>query len=489
MSKSPPGHNPYQFPVFHPTKKGGALSKSANKVVNKSVSTLPKLPPGANPNIIPKPKPVEPICHVNQAAQGLQGLHIGRVFERSKEQVDPNTNFYVVQSSRSGRKISLSNSPSNSPSNSLSNSLSNSPPDFLRSSSESRAIARESNHYSEPIIPIHYSVRLHDSSCKCQRVKDDKRGVVQRLENGEKVKYTVEKLWNDAELKSFHNYIHITDSPGFHRKKKGSDADPFDCDLTSSAEDILHRLLDYNSEKRAMVEAYFKEYTWSAEKAAIIRDIVTKMNTICFCASHLMKDHTTCNAGVMFVCSFDIAFFVANCYNKYAIKEEYVELMSAKISELHHTNPDRIGYNLKVVIESEELKDLRNPELNLYTIIGKESNFDYSSQLKNPTVKTNAPPKKKQLLSLSFGKAEFYSKGKKGGLDVGSEESAESCARRELFEEFSIQYSPRIEAYSRSQPGVKQLNKKGLKIFIIRLPEECNIHMHMESRTIYIDVK
>lgn len=74
-------------------------------------------------------------------------------------------------------------------------------------------------------------------------------------------------------------------------------------------------------------------------------------------------------------------------------------------------------------------------------------------------------------------------------MDSNSVETSFGCAKRELYEEFNIQFSNKIWEYDMKISGPKQIHKPGLMLYFLYLPSDLTVWYHKHSDTIYLDNK
>lgn len=291
---------------------------------------------------------------------------------------------------------------------------------------------------------INYPVRVHKGKfCNCKRIQ--KKMFLTKLKPEQKIVYIIEKIWHNDYNKRFPNLILITDNTN---DEKNTNADM-----------ILHTLFQKSLTSRNYIKKYFKKYEWSFEESITIRSLVRKMSTICFCRDDLLVDKTTCNSGFIIIGNEEQMKKISHCFNKYCQKTEYCELFIIKIANINMIDIKQMGYNLKIFLNSNELK-LLDPYL--YTLVGKEN---IPSDLNNITY------------SFTFGKREWF---------YGLEETSMECARRELYEEFNIQFSTNLWIQSQTNHP-KYIYRPGTMLYFIHLPEHTCIGYHKESDTIYLD--
>ncbi|XWV24765.1 putative divergent NUDIX hydrolase [Tupanvirus deep ocean] len=300
-------------------------------------------------------------------------------------------------------------------------------------------------------LSINYPIRLHSASdCKCIRIKNKLLNV--KLKVDEQVVFILEKLWDDGEYKHCPPYVYIT-------KKKDSNND--------EANTALGILFGTSLEKRRIVMKYFHDFAWSPKKSIEVRKILRDLTSICFCLNKLTINEYTCNAGFVLFGSKDQLAYISHCFNKKVTKTEFSKVFLIKLSALH-TIRDKMAYNLIVFSKSKEYEIMAEND-NLYTLVGLQSEL-YLEKGEEATY------------NLPFGKREWCS---------DTIETSFECARRELYEEFNVQFSCALwdssKAYSASLSIPYYIHRPGFMLYLMHINDTISINYHHASETIYLE--
>ncbi|XWV26008.1 putative divergent NUDIX hydrolase [Tupanvirus soda lake] len=300
-------------------------------------------------------------------------------------------------------------------------------------------------------LSINYPVRLHcTSNCTCYRIK--KKLLSVKLKVDEQVVFILERLWNDEEYKHCPPYVYIT------RKK--------DCD-NDEANSALGILFADTLEKRKYVMKYFHDFVWSSKKSIEVRKILKDLSSVCFCLNNLTINENTCNAGFALVGPKDQLAYISHCFNKEVTKTEFSKVFMIKLSALHIIK-DKMAHNLLVFLRSMEYRTMAKNDT-LYILVGLHSEM-YLEKDEEPTY------------DLPFGKREWC---------LDSMETSFECARRELYEEFNVQFSSALwdssKAHSASVHMPYYIHKPGFMLYLMHINDTMSINYHHASETIYLD--
>ncbi len=296
-------------------------------------------------------------------------------------------------------------------------------------------VYKKSANYSK----INYPVRIHDiSNCKCTQIS--KRIKYLKCDN-KNVAYVIEKMWNDEKYKIYPRYVFIF----------------IDCKFDHSPDDILKYLLHDNISDRNIIMDYFREYIWSSNKSTIIRSLTKNINTICYCRDSLLINKFTSNSGFVLLGNADQINIISHTFNKYVTRTEFNKLHKISLNDLSNINTSNKNHTIDLLINSNEYQTIKNK--NLYTLVGQLSNSDDIKY------------------SFSFGKREW---------NENKEENSFHCAKRELYEEFNIQFSNILYNKSTSMDLPKYAYQPGTILFLLYLPEDTKVNYHIPSETIYI---
>ncbi|BCS83325.1 putative divergent NUDIX hydrolase [Cotonvirus japonicus] len=281
---------------------------------------------------------------------------------------------------------------------------------------------------------IIYPIRIHSKNCKCNSLCSRK----ERL-GYKNVVFIIEKLYTDEKYKHYPNRIFICD---YINDPKIFDSENFFCCL-----------FDNVYYEKYFVLEYFRHYKWSPTMSKRIRHLLTNVSSICMCPS-LNNTINRYNAGIIIVGNKNQIKPISSIFNECVTKTEFSKLSSHKVNKLYDFNKKNINHTINNFILSREI----NTFTDKYTLIGSENNgFD------------------EENYSFSFGKREWYS---------GNEETSFECAKRELFEEFNIQFSESIITFNKN---IKVIRGHITLLFIIELPPILKISYYEESDTIYLD--
>ncbi|MEM3062536.1 MAG: hypothetical protein QW303_03180, partial [Nitrososphaerota archaeon] len=180
---------------------------------------------------------------------------------------------------------------------------------------------------------------------------------------------------------------------------------------------------------------------------------------ICFCRYILTSDKMHCNSGFAIIGSKKRVELISHCFNKYVIHSgEYNRLCIIKLSNIRNIKSDMMEYNLNFFVESDVTQFIG---MDSYILVGLG-------------MKKNGKP----FYSLSFGKREWYP-------DIS--ESSFECAKRELYEEFNIQFSMELYQKSCSIGKPVYIYKPGSIVYFLYLDDETTVFYHHKSDTIYLD--
>ncbi|MEM0354012.1 MAG: hypothetical protein QXW79_00385 [Thermoplasmata archaeon] len=305
-------------------------------------------------------------------------------------------------------------------------------------------LAKNTNHQ---IPKINYPVRIHRANiCQCIRIKEVTKQLC--LKGNENVVFIIERLWDDDIYKNFPKIMCLTSCD-------------YDENFDIMEKDILENLFEEMLFTRKFIIEYFKDYTWSPERSISVRNMVKNMNTICFCRYVLFLDKMHCNSGFAIIGNKKKVKIISHCFNKYIkYSREYDKLCILKLSNIRNINSDMVEYNLNFFVESGVTKIIGSE---LYMLVGLG-------------MKKYGKP----FYSLSFGKREWY-------LDII--ETSLECAKRELYEEFNIQFSMELYQKSCSMGKPTYIYKPGSIIYFLYLDDESTIFYHHKSNTIYLDLR
>ena len=294
---------------------------------------------------------------------------------------------------------------------------------------------------------IDYPVRIHYiSTCCCTRIRS-KLGTI-KLQEGEEITHVVEKIWDDAEYRSKPKYIYLTQFHGI---------------VEDEVVQVFNHFFRDSNDARKFVNEYFHKYNWIPSQSIEIRKNVNKLTSICHCVNNLMVDMTTCNAGFIIIGSNNQTKYIANFFNKNVTKTEFSEMSRFKLSALQNIEARKIGYSLQKFMHSREYHLLKKNN-KYYTLTGLLS----TTYLKGKDPTHNLP----------FGKREWC-------FDLN--ETSFECAKRELYEEFNVQFSLSVWKYSASNNMPSYIHSPGFILYFLYLPAKTFINYHSNSETIFID--
>lgn len=292
---------------------------------------------------------------------------------------------------------------------------------------------------------INYSVRIHDLNlCACNRIISIISNV--KVKKNEKIVYVIERLWHDQ--KDMPRMIYIKEKKSEH------------CD--EDAYSILKTLFEKSNENRQYVREYFLKYEWSFKKSCQIRDLVKKMPSICFCMKNILVNKSTCNSGFAIIGSKEKLSMISHCFNKYCHKTEIYRIFLVQISNLALLSNEEMGYSLSIFYKSKEFKTL---DQSLYLLVGLQLD-DFVNH-------------SKKIFTLPFGKREWFS---------DTIESSFECAKRELYEEFNLQFSHNVWKQSCKLKTSPQIYYPGTMIYPLHIIDAISIKYHFKSDTIYLDI-
>ncbi|AYV85436.1 MAG: putative divergent NUDIX hydrolase [Satyrvirus sp.] len=296
-------------------------------------------------------------------------------------------------------------------------------------------------------VKIDYPIRIHyPDKCTCKRIR---RRILKYNIITTKIICIIEKIWDDEISNG---------SPKFICVIKGSDEHT---DNKKVVDQIIKNMFkDTNTyESRKYIMCYFKKYDWSKRKSIKIRKMVREITSICFCNDQLLVDMTTCNSGFIIIGDEHQTKCISQCFNENVTKTEFSKLFFVKIGNMFKIDRSTMGFLTQIFMDSNETKSL---DKNLYTIVGLESEEN-----------TN-----KTTYSISFGKREWYE---------DNEETSFECAKRELYEEFNIQFSKILYHRSCKKPNPQYIHCPGIMIYFLYLDENTGISYHKKSDTIYLE--
>lgn len=301
-----------------------------------------------------------------------------------------------------------------------------------------------------PIIScVDYPVRIHSTTiCCCKRVKAKLNQI--KLKEGEQIAYIIEKLWDDKQYKHKPPVVYVTCPNGDTEKKE--------------ALFVLNLLFQCSLNGRKLINEYFKNYEWSPCKSIKVRNIVRQLKTVCYCLNNLTIDMTTCNAGFILIGSRSQMQTISHTFNQKVTKTEFSKLFYHKVSTLKSLKKNEIGYSVFRFMKSNAF-DILSRDDSKYTITGL---------IKDTYLKQ----KEKPSYNFPFGKREWC---------LDSAETSLECARRELYEEFNIQFSLSVWSHSRSQHMHQHIYFPGFILYFLYLPQIMSIKYHITSETIYLN--
>lgn len=286
------------------------------------------------------------------------------------------------------------------------------------------------------MFSVNYPVRLHFAwNCNCSRIKD----TVSAINFGQVWPLcAIEKLWNDDAYKEIPPFLFVV------------------CPLgpVSNPDGIIGTYFEQSCGIRKSIMAYFEKYEWSEEECIRMRQIVGRVPSICLCHNNL-EAQDSWNAGFIIVGTRSRIMGLSHAFNKYVqTKTEYSELHYERIGRLQHMPKAERGHNITLFVKSQQMKKL---DPNLYVLVGLES--------------------QKRRFSFPFGKREWHPDQK---------ETSFNCAKRELYEEFNLQFSK--EVYDRSCRLSPDPITQGMSaMYFLHLDDETHVYYHAGSDTIYLD--
>ncbi len=305
-------------------------------------------------------------------------------------------------------------------------------------------------------INIDYSVKIHDiSTCKCEKIKNACSHI--KINSTKEIVYIIEKIWDDNK----------------HRRKPRNLFIVSEKNNIISKVSLLERIFEKHLVIRKMIHNYFTKYEWSQEISKEIRKIVNNMTSICFCRFELLPNEATCNAGIVIIGDNSKLTSISHCFNKYAKKTEFNSLVVAKLGNLATIPKKNQSHNLREFLDSSETSQLSD---SLHTIIGilspvLDNHINYHT---NNNQKNDNEPQ----FSFSFGKREWY---------PNELETSFTCAKREFFEEFNIQFSQKILSYSTNIQNPQKIYRPGFMLYFLYLPTDSSVIYYKDSDTIYLD--
>ena len=293
---------------------------------------------------------------------------------------------------------------------------------------------------------IDYPVKLHNmKDCKCRRILSKIKE--QLLEKNEKVAFVVEKIWHDEEYKDKIDFYFIT--------IQSKDQSP---------NNALEYLFCKSKDSRGLVMDYFNQYTWSSNQSIKVREIVNQMTSISYCLNTTTINRMNYNAGFIIIGSKIQLEPISHCFNKLVTKTEFCKLSYVQIKNLSKIDQEIKGFTIKSFCNDSEYQTLAD-DTNNYTIVGLQS----SQYLNGNTQKYNFP----------FGKREW---------SLAEPETPLQCAKRELYEEFNLQFSDKLWFNSVKQNRKQYIESYGFFLFYLYLPDSMSIQFHYPSQTIYLDI-
>lgn len=322
----------------------------------------------------------------------------------------------------------------------------NSEPCFSSKCTTKLDIASGKNNFTKTstVSNIEYPVRLHTkNTCNCVRIQS-KIGLL-KLDDDEEIIYVIEKLWDDEIFRNFPKLVYITNK----NMKGGRDK------ILSS---IFGKTLNY----RKYIMQYFKKYNWSDSDCTNVRKMIPLMTTICLCQSSTTMNQTFCNSGFVIFGSKKQILKISHCFNSNIKAGEYSKLYGIRLANINNIPENNMGFNLCLFHKSDEYKQL---DKNIYTLVGKETR----------------PKNNEDVYSFSFGKLEW---------NENIPENSFECAKRELFEEFNIQFSKKLYNHSSENNQPQYLYDKNLNVmlYFLYIDTSTNIFYHKKSETILLDM-
>lgn len=287
---------------------------------------------------------------------------------------------------------------------------------------------------------INYPVRIHYYKyCNCNRIS--KVLSVVKLSSREKIIYIIEKLWDDEIYRHHPKYIYLLNQHNIQSK--------------------LESIFSETRDNRNKIISYFKKYKWCPITSQEIRNILKKMVSFCLCHSINLAQNI-CNSGFVIIGKYDILKKLSHCFNKYINSQEFQKILFVKLKNIKHINQRYIDKNLDVFINSPQLAELDTED---YLIIGLRT--EYKDLVG------------KNIYSLPFGKREWY---------LDEIENSFVCAKRELYEEFNMQFSDKIFQATQKQKIPKYTYSPGFMLYFLYLDISTRIFYHAKSETIYLDM-
>lgn len=283
---------------------------------------------------------------------------------------------------------------------------------------------------------IDYPVKIHWTyNCTCQRISQIL--IEEAIDNRNEINCVLEKM---CASNRFCRFLCIADK------------------VT-----LLNSLYYPFMESRINLINYFKKYEWSPDQSTIIRRIVQTINSICFCNNNLVTNKLTSNAGFVIIGNRNQMEKISHCFNKYTKKTAFSTAYYIKLNSLGNIDNRDMDHTLERFTRSPEYLLLKQNDY-LYTLIG----LQLPVHLK----------KWKGIYGFPFGKREWYN-------DIF--ESSFDCAKRELYEEFNIQFSQSLWKYNTNLGLPQYIYTSGFILYILYLSNNTLIGYHSQSDTIYLD--
>ncbi len=299
------------------------------------------------------------------------------------------------------------------------------------------------------IRSINYPVRIHWTvNCKCMRILTPLTENI--THNHEYIICVLEKIWiNKSRANRFRGFTCI--------KENKNNTENFSS---------LVMLFSSTMESRRTILNYFKNYCWLPHQSIKVRQMIHDINSVCFCRDSLVINKMTCNAGFVIIGNQIQMEKISHCFNKYIKKTEFSSACYIKLDNIKNINRKEMDHTLVKFNDSTEYHKLRNNS-SLYTLLGVQTCWDLESS-----------DIKKTIYGFPFGKREWCD-------DLI--ESSFDCAKRELYEEFNIQFSQSLWDHNTSLKMPKYVHMPGFILYMLYLSNDILIGYHNQSNTIYLD--
>lgn len=334
------------------------------------------------------------------------------------------------------------------------------------------------------IASIDYPVRIHWTyNCTCKRILT--KLTEETIDNYNEISCVLEKIWTNTKFPNrFCGFMCIKENRNNAIK------------LSS-----LNSLFDSSMESRRNMINYFKNYQWLPCQSVVIRHITQTINSVCLCRDNLIIDKTTSNAGFVIIGNRNQMEKISHCFNKYTKKTEFSTVCYIKLDSISNIKKKNMDHTLLKFTKSSVYDQLRKNS-SLYTLVGlqsewnsDDSDIDFSTperrslldsagspsstpERRSLSDSANSVDESKTVYGFPFGKREWC-------CDVI--ESSFDCAKRELYEEFNIQFSLSLWKYNETINMPKHIYTPGFILYVLYLSNNTLIGYHGQSDTIYLN--